>query len=54
MQIGAVLPHNRVRLGVGTGWYKIEYDALNERFDTRGRRQAEQVEVMRRQASRSK
>lgn len=48
MQIGAVLSNNRVRLGVGTGWNKIEYDALNERFDTRGRRQAEQVEVMRR------
>ena len=44
----AVLSGNRVRLGVGTGWNKVEYVALNERFDNRGRRQAEQVEVMRR------
>jgi probable F420-dependent oxidoreductase len=44
----AVLSGNRVRLGVGTGWNKIEYDALNERFDNRGRRQAEQIELMRR------
>jgi probable F420-dependent oxidoreductase len=44
----AVLSGGRVRLGVGTGWNRIEYDALNERFDNRGRRQAEQVELMRR------
>ena len=43
----AVLSGNRIRLGVGTGWNKVEYDALNERFDNRGRRQAEQVELMR-------
>lgn len=43
----AVLSNNRVRLGVGTGWNQIEYVGLNERFDNRGRRQAEQVELMR-------
>ena len=43
----AVLSGNRMRLGVGTGWNKVEYDALNERFDNRGKRQAEQVELMR-------
>ena len=44
----AVLSGNRLRLGVGVGWNQVEYVGLNERFDNRGRRQAEQVELMRR------
>ena len=44
----AILSNNRFRLGVGTGWNQIEYEALNEDFATRGRRQAEQVELLRR------
>jgi probable F420-dependent oxidoreductase len=44
----AILSGNRLRLGVGVGWNTVEYDALNEDFHTRGRRQAEQVELMRR------
>jgi len=43
----AILSNNRLRLGVGTGWNKVEYQALNEDFTNRGRRQAEQVELMR-------
>ncbi len=43
----ALLSNNRLRLGVGTGWNKIEYQALNEEFTNRGRRQEEQIEVMR-------
>jgi probable F420-dependent oxidoreductase len=43
----ALLSHNRLRLGVGTGWNKVEYQALNEEFTNRGRRQEEQVELMR-------
>ncbi len=43
----AILSNNRLHLGVGTGWNKIEYEGLNETFSTRGRRQAEQVEVLR-------
>ncbi len=43
----AILSENRLRLGVGTGWNKVEYQALNEDFTNRGRRQAEQVELMR-------
>jgi probable F420-dependent oxidoreductase len=44
----AMLSENRLKLGVGVGWNTVEYDALNEDFHTRGRRQAEQVELMRR------
>jgi probable F420-dependent oxidoreductase len=44
----AMLSNNRFRLGIGTGWNQIEYEALNEDFATRGRRQAEQVELLRR------
>ena len=42
-----VLSGGRFRLGVGIGWNPVEYVALNERFDTRGRRVEEQVAVMR-------
>jgi probable F420-dependent oxidoreductase len=44
----AIVSGNRLRLGIGTGWNKVEYEALNENFHDRGRRQVEQVEVMRR------
>jgi probable F420-dependent oxidoreductase len=44
----AVVSGNRLRLGVGTGWNTVEYEALNEDFATRGRRQTEQVELLRR------
>lgn len=44
----AILSRNRLRLGVGIGWNTVEYQALNEDFSTRGRRQEEQVELMRR------
>lgn len=44
----ALLSNNRVRLGVGTGWNQVEYQGLNENFKNRGRRQSEQVELMRR------
>jgi probable F420-dependent oxidoreductase len=43
----AILSNNRLRLGVGSGWNEIEYEALNEDFKTRGRRQSEQVDLMR-------
>jgi probable F420-dependent oxidoreductase len=43
-----VLCQGRLRLGVGTGWNAVEYTALNQNFRTRGRRQEEQVELLRR------
>lgn len=43
----AVLSGGRLRLGVGTGWNAVEYEALGAPFGTRGRRLDEQVAVMR-------
>ena len=43
----AILSSNRFRLGVGTGWNEVEYVGLNEPFNNRGRRQREQVKLMR-------
>ena len=41
-----VLCEGRFRLGVGVGWNPVEFTALNENFSNRGRRSAEQVQVM--------
>jgi probable F420-dependent oxidoreductase len=42
-----VLSGGRLRLGIGVGWNAVEFEALNERFDDRGRRSAEQIAVLR-------
>lgn len=42
-----VLCNGRLRVGIGTGWNAVEYEALNQEFHTRGRRQEEQVELLR-------
>ena len=44
----AILSGNRLKLGIGVGWNSVEYDALNEDFGNRGKRQEEQVDLMRR------
>ena len=43
----AILSENRFRLGIGTGWNEVEYEALDVPFARRGARQAEQVELLR-------
>ena len=43
-----LLSNGRLRLGIGVGWNHVEYEALGEDWKTRGARQAEQVEVLRR------
>ena len=42
-----VLTGGRLRLGIGVGWNDVEYEALGETWENRGRRSAEQVEVLR-------
>jgi probable F420-dependent oxidoreductase len=43
-----LLSGGRLRLGIGVGWNHVEYEALGQNWKTRGARQAEQVEVLRR------
>jgi probable F420-dependent oxidoreductase len=43
-----VLSGGRLRLGIGVGWNPVEFEALGENFENRGKRVEEQLEVMRR------
>jgi len=43
-----LLSGGRLRLGVGVGWNYVEYEALGYNFRGRGRRQEEQIDVLRR------
>jgi probable F420-dependent oxidoreductase len=43
-----ILTEGRFRLGLGVGWNPVEYQALGQDFATRGRRQEEQIGLLRR------
>ena len=42
-----VLCKGRFRLGIGTGWNPVEYEALDQNFGNRGRRSEEQIDLLR-------
>lgn len=42
-----LLSNGRLRLGLGAGWNKVEYDVLGMEFGNRGKRLDEQIEVLR-------
>lgn len=43
-----LLSNGRLRLGVGTGWNEIEFEALGVSFEKRGERLNEQIDFLRR------
>lgn len=44
----SLLSGARIRLGVGTGWNHVEYEALGQDFDVRGKMLTEQIQLLKR------
>lgn len=42
-----VLSGGRLQLALGAGWWREEYDALDQQFDGRGQRMDEQIDILR-------
>jgi probable F420-dependent oxidoreductase len=42
-----ILTEGRFRLGMGVGWNSVEYEALGQDFSTRGKREEEQIGLLR-------
>jgi probable F420-dependent oxidoreductase len=42
-----ILTEGRFRLGMGVGWNHVEYEALGQDFSTRGKREEEQIGLLR-------
>ena len=42
-----ILTGGRFRLGIGVGWNDVEYESLDQDFHNRGRREEEQIDVLR-------
>ena len=42
-----VLSNGRLRMGIGLGWNRLEYEAMGKDFHNRGQRVTEQVELLR-------
>ena len=43
-----ILTGGKLRLGLGIGWNRVEYEALGQDFATRGQREEEQIPLLRR------
>ena len=42
-----IFSQGRFRLGIGVGWNRVEYESLGQDFSTRGRREEEQIDLLR-------
>jgi len=43
----AVMSGERVSLGIGAGWMREEFEMVNQRFEARGKRMDEMIEILR-------